>query len=149
MKKFLLLFCVVFLTTFTLVLGQLERFEDDEPEQEIEPMADRIGNGTVSEHVTFMASLRLKALDLPYGKGHICGAVFITRQHLLTAAVCIVRIDKDYAPNELEVVAGVRSRYDVSHASHFEVSRIYYREEYQRFPVLGMDGNLVILVVSN
>lgn len=139
MKKFSV-FCLVLL--FSSIFGQLENFEEDE--QEIHPTVGKFG----SEHLTFMASLRLKALDSPYGKGHVCGAVFITRQHLLTAAVCVIRITRDYTADELEIVAGVRNRYDISGAHKFDISRIHYRPEYQRFPVLGMDGNVVILEVS-
>lgn len=144
MKTFSLV-CVIFLPFFNLISGQLEDFED---EQEIQSTAGKFGGGTVvSEHVTFMASLRLKAFDSPYGNGHVCGAVFVTRQHLLTSAVCVVKVNRDYTADELEIVAGVRNRYDMSGAHKFDVSRIYYRPEYQRFPVLGMDGNVAILMV--
>jgi hypothetical protein len=67
MKKLSFLFCVIFLSTFNSIQSQLEGMKDDE-EQEIDPLSGRIGNGTVSEHVTFMASLRLKAFDSPNWK---------------------------------------------------------------------------------
>lgn len=144
MKKFSV-FCVIFLSILnSFISGQLEGFDD---EQEIQPTAGKFGYATISEHVTFMASLRLKAMDSPYGNGHVCGAVFITRKHLLSAAVCVIKINRDYTVDELEIVAGVRNRYENGGAHKFDVLRIYYRTEYQRFPVLGMDGNVVILEV--
>ena len=144
MKTFQAILCVISVVLSSST-GQLEDFEYEE--QEIEATAGKIGNGTLSEHIPFLASLRLKLEDSPFGKGHICGAVFITRQYLLTAAVCVVRIDKDYGPEELEVVAGIRSRYDDSGAYSFKVSEVIVRSEYLRWPVMGMDGNLAILKV--
>jgi secreted trypsin-like serine protease len=144
MKRFGIISCA-FLLLLKLTSGQVEDFEYEEPEEQ--KVLGKIGNGTVSEHVPFMASLRRKDLESPYGNGHLCGAVFITRQHLLTAAVCVVRIDKDYRADELIVVAGVRNRYDESGAHKFNVASVNPRLEYLRFPVMGMDGNLAIIEV--
>jgi secreted trypsin-like serine protease len=146
MKRFGIISCVVLLL-LKLTSGQVEDFEYELEEPEEQKVSGKIGNGTVSEHIPFMASLRLKELESVFGYGHICGAVFITRRHLLTAAVCVVRIDKDYKAEDLVVVAGVRNRYDASGAYKFNVASITTRSEYLRFPVMGMDGNLAILEV--
>lgn len=126
----------------TSAIGELEDFSMQR--QDVNPA---LGNGTVSEHAEFMASLRLKAIDFPYGNGHICGAVFITRQHLLTAAVCVVKIDRNIRADELEVVAGTRLRYDDTNAHRLAVAQVVVPLEYERFPVMGMDGNVAILTV--
>jgi secreted trypsin-like serine protease len=136
-------FAIILLIFISSTVCELEDFTMHR--QEVSPA---LGNGTFSEHVSFMASLRLKAIDSPYGSGHICGAVFITRQHLLTAAVCVVKIDRDIRADELEVVAGTRLRYDDNNAHRLAVAQVIVPLEYQRFPVMGMDGNLAILTVT-
>ena len=103
---------------------------------------------TVSENAKFVASLRLKRLDEPFGKGHICGAVFITRKHLLTAAVCIVRVTGIYQADELEIVAGTQSRYQLRDAHRFNISMIQKPFEYKPLPVMGMDFNFAIIQVK-
>lgn len=137
------LFSFILLATIGSIAGELEDFSSQR--QEIIPL---LGNGTASEHVSFMASLRLTEIDSPFGFGHICGAVFITRQVLLTAAVCVVKIDRDYRADELQIVAGSRMRYADTGAYRLSIEKIYVHSQYQRFPVMGMDGNVAIIVVS-
>lgn len=137
------LFALLSLLVFCSVSGQIEDFEL-QAAPEVKPA---LGNGTVSEQISFMASLRVRASDSPYGNGHVCGAVFITKRHLLTAAVCIVKIERVLKPENLIVVAGSRSRYAAPGAHVFDVEFIYIPEKYQRFPVLGMNWNVAIIRV--
>lgn len=61
-----------------------------------------------------MASLRLKPKEprrpTDSNDGFICSAVFLTREHLLTAASCIVRTGTFWSFNQLNIVAGTRIR---------------------------------------
>lgn len=146
------LFALVSLLVFSSVSGQIEGIEGDEGFEGIEVQAapevkSSLGNGTVSEQISFMASLRVRASDSPYGNGHICGAAFVTRRHLLTAAVCLVKIERVLRPEHLIVVAGSRLRYAAPGAHVFDVANIHIPEKYQRFPVLGMDWNVAIIEV--
>lgn len=66
-------------------------------------------NGTVSEHIPYMASLRMVSQDDKFGTGHFCGGVFVSRKHVLTVASCVSRLYQIH-PDEIVIVAGTRYR---------------------------------------
>lgn len=71
-------------------------------------------NGVPIESFPYMASLRLKPNEprrpSDSNNGFICSAVFLTREHLLTAASCVVRTGTFWSFSQLHVVAGTRLR---------------------------------------
>lgn len=103
-------------------------------------------NGTVSEHVPYMASIRLKSEELNknFGYGHFCGGVFVTRQHVLTLATCLSRT-RLIDPFELEIVAGTRYRYDDSQAYVYYVTKYVLHPD---FTNKNIPDNVAIIFVS-
>ncbi|CAO1366848.1 unnamed protein product [Diamesa tonsa] len=71
-------------------------------------------NGVPIDNFPYMASLRLKPTEprrpSDSYNGFICSAVFLTREHLLTAASCVVRAGTFWSFSQLDVVAGTRLR---------------------------------------
>ena len=71
-------------------------------------------NGVPIDSYPFMASLRLKPTEprrpTDSNNGFICSAVFLTREHLITAASCVVRQGTFWSFSQLDVVAGTRLR---------------------------------------
>lgn len=140
------IFALISLLVFHAAVAQDEDLlEDfDVHTQQVNP---KLGNATISEPAGFMASLRVRANDSPFGNGHVCGAVFISRRHLLTASHCIVKIERILKAEDLIVVAGSRSRYSEPGSHRFNISEIIIPSQYHRFPVMGMSWNVAILVV--
>lgn len=103
-------------------------------------------NGTVSEHIPYMASLRLvnQENDEKFGYGHFCGGVFVSRTHVLTVASCISRSFL-MQPNEMVVIAGTRYRYDETEANKFDVEKFVIHPDYV---VTQLPHNLAIIYVS-
>lgn len=71
-------------------------------------------NGVPIDSFPYMASLRLKPNEprrpSDSNNGFICSAVFLTREHLLTAASCVVRRGTFWSFSQLHVEAGTRVR---------------------------------------
>jgi len=115
--------------------------EDQEPEVEIDTHGLAI-NETVSAHIPYMASLRLVASEVnkTLGYGHFCGAVFVSRRHLVTLASCL-----DKQPSEIQIVAGTRYRYE-------EVSKVNLTAErfviHSGYTAKNLPNNVAIIVVS-
>ncbi|CAO1386838.1 unnamed protein product [Diamesa serratosioi] len=79
-----------------------------------EPVKPFIANGTISEYVPYMVSIRHRINEIDgFGLGHICGGVLITRSHILTLGSCINRTTNDgsqisWRPDQLRLVLGSR-----------------------------------------
>lgn len=103
-------------------------------------------NGTVSEHIKFMASIRLKSDESKnkFGYGHFCGGVFISRKHILTVASCLKRVET-LDPNDLLIIAGTRYRYDSTEADILEASQIKLHPNYA---IKSLPNNVAIITVS-
>lgn len=104
-------------------------------------------NGTVCEHIPYMASIRLRSQERKesFGNGHFCGGVFITSSHVLTLASCLSRSKKVEA-DEIEIIAGTRYRYDATEAKTFNPSRIIIHPNYDS---QSISNNVAIIVVSS
>lgn len=134
---------------FSLVVLIIAAKADDAIELEdfglldISPM---MGNGTVSELTSYMASLRLLSEDMnkQFGYGHFCGGVFISRQHVLTLASCLQRSRIVYS-FELQIVGGTRYRYDNTDANILFASQIVIHPGYSTTEI---PNNLAIIFVS-
>lgn len=103
-------------------------------------------NGTVSEHIPYMASLRManQENDKNFGYGHFCGGVFVSRTHVLTVASCVSR-SFQMQPNEIVVIAGTRYRYEETDANKYEVDKFVIHPDYV---VTQLPHNLAIIYVS-
>lgn len=103
-------------------------------------------NGTVSEHIPYMASLRMvnQENDDKFGYGHFCGGVFVSRTHVLTVASCVSR-SFQMQPNEIVIIAGTRYRYDETDANKYSVDKIVIHPDYV---VTQLPHNLAIIRVS-
>lgn len=102
-------------------------------------------NGTVSEHIPYMASLRMVNQENDnFGYGHFCGGVFVSRTHVLTVASCVSR-SFQMQPNEIVIVAGTRYRYDETDANKYSVDKIVIHPDYV---VTQLPHNLAIIRVS-
>lgn len=71
-------------------------------------------NGVPIDDFPYMASLRLKPTETrrpsDSSNGFICSAVFLTREHLITSASCVLRTGTFWSFNQLQIVAGTRLR---------------------------------------
>lgn len=103
-------------------------------------------NGTVSEHIPYMASLRMfsQENDDNFGFGHFCGGVFVSRRHVLTVASCVSRSFQMH-PDEIVVVAGTRYRYDSTDSNKYLVDKFVIHPDYV---VTQLPNNLAIIYVS-
>lgn len=105
-----------------------------------------MNNGTVSEQIPYMASIRLlsEEINQKFGYGHYCGGVFITRKHILTLASCLSRKSM-ITPQEVLVVAGTRYRYDNTQAQISAVEKIEIHPDYA---INGLPNNIAVIFVS-
>ena len=105
-----------------------------------------IVNGTVSEHIPYMASIRLISHEKSegFGYGHFCGGVFVSKQHVLTLASCLSN-GFEIKPDEIEVIAGTRYRYEEADARKFLIEKYVLHPDYT---MIGLPNNLAILTVS-
>lgn len=116
-----------------------------------DPVTNFMSNGSVSEHIPYMVSIRHKTREKNgFGFGHFCGGVLISRSHVLTLASCIDRTTKDgkqiiWRPDELLLVVGSRYRYDSESSSVFLVSEIRMHPQYD-FDELR--NNVALIIVS-
>lgn len=102
-------------------------------------------NGTVSEHIPYMASLRMISQDENFGQGHFCGGVFVSRKHVLTVASCVSRSFL-MQPDEIVIAAGTRYRYDDTEAKKYLVEKFVIHPDYV---VTQLPHNLAIIYVSS
>lgn len=100
---------------FVILLCLIVHFESNA--QQIDKSNDSIdafvANGTgFGTMATYMASIRLRP-EQPrerFNFGFICSAIFITKEHLITAASCISQHLTFWAFNQLSVTAGTSFR---------------------------------------
>lgn len=103
-------------------------------------------NGTVCEHIPYMASIRLSSQERKevFGYGHFCGGVFISNFHVLTLASCLSR-SKKMEVDDIEIIAGTRYRYDETEAVKFHISDYFIHPDYDKESI---SNNLAIMIVS-
>lgn len=103
-------------------------------------------NGTVSEHIPYMASIRLLSEEIShkFGYGHYCAGVFVSQKHILTLASCLQRPTL-VAPEELQIIAGSRYRYDESEAKRFTAEKIEVHPDYA---ISSLPHNVAVITVS-
>lgn len=116
------------------------------PEFHSQGIIPTINNGTVSEHIPYMASIRLfsEELNKIFGYGHFCAGVFITRKHVLTVATCMNR-ERVILPVELRIVAGTRYRYDDAEAKVSTVEKLVIHPDYS---IASIPNNIAVIFVS-
>lgn len=104
-------------------------------------------NGTVCEHIPYMASIRMSSQERKesFGNGHFCGGVFVTNTHVLTLASCLSR-SKNLEVDEIEIIAGTRYRYDATEAVTFHASGIIIHPDYDK---QSISNNVAVIVVSS
>lgn len=104
-------------------------------------------NGTVGEHIPFMVSIRIGSQEIieGFGYGHICGGVFLSRQHILTVATCVKRSENALDTNQLEIISGTRYRYDDTSARKYSVNRVFVHPD---FNINSIPNNVAVIYVS-
>lgn len=139
MKVKVLIFSAIFIFVDAAVLDDLDKLG----EQGVLPMQT---NGSVSEQISYMASIRLSSFETSeeFGYGHFCGGVFVSSRHILTLASCLSRSSVITA-EELQIVAGTRYRYDSTEAKIFQVAKYELHPDYS---VNDIPNNLAIIFVS-
>ena len=99
-------------------------------------MTTFVANGTVSEHIPYMVSIRHRSKEIDgFGFGHFCGGVLITRSIVLTLGSCINRTTSDdrrivWRPDEIRLALGSRFRYDPTNTSFITPRQIAVHPEY-------------------
>lgn len=102
-------------------------------------------NGTVCEHIPYMASIRMRSQDKEmFGNGHFCGGVFVSSSHVLTLASCLSR-STEIEVAEIEIIAGTRYRYDRTEAKSFQVKGYSLHPDYDK---RNISSNVAIIFVS-
>ena len=107
-----------------------------------------IANGTgIGSMPTYMASIRLRP-EQPrerFNNGYICSAIFITREHLITAASCISKQGTFWAFSQLSVTAGTSFRTGTETTVTRGIRNILLHPDYS---FNGLQNNIAIVLVS-
>ncbi|CAO1415173.1 unnamed protein product [Diamesa hyperborea] len=117
-----------------------------------DPITVYVSNGSISEHIPYMVSIRLITSEKNgFGFGHFCGGVLISRSHVLTLGSCIDRTSNIgrrivWRPDQLRLVIGSRYRYDSESSLVFSVSEIRVHPKYT-FDELR--NNIALIILQN
>ncbi|CAO1386858.1 unnamed protein product [Diamesa serratosioi] len=105
-------------------MGQFPRFN----------ITNNGNDNTVNDHIPYMASIRLEAIDKgDFGRGHICAGVFISRKTILTAATCFYQNDVLVNATDIRIVAGTQFRYEESKSTFIGLlEKIIIHNEFNR-----------------
>lgn len=134
--------CLVIVVCFANIVAQSSFHLDDFV---IPGVGTPRANGTVCEHIPYMASIRLRSQDREiFGNGHFCGGVFISSSHVLTLASCLSR-STEMEVAEIEIIAGTRYRYDKTEAKSFQVKGYSLHPDYEK---QNISNNVAIIFVS-
>ncbi|KAG5676492.1 hypothetical protein PVAND_006323 [Polypedilum vanderplanki] len=82
-------------------------------------------NGVPSKQKPFMASIRHRNFDDPFGSGHICGGTIITHNLVLTAASCV-----EITVADLLIIVGTNLRYNQSMSFNVDAREIFIHPNY-------------------
>ena len=116
-----------------------------------EPVSAFIANGSVSEHVPYMVSIRHRIKEADgFGFGHFCGGILISRSHVLTLGSCINRTTTDgskiiWRPDQLRLVLGSRSLYNLGESLIAIPSQIRIHPDYSWDE---LRNNIALIIVS-
>lgn len=116
-----------------------------------EPVKPFVANGTISEQIPYMVSIRHRIREADgFGFGHFCGGVLISATHILTLGSCVNRSTSDggriiWRPDELRLALGSRYRYDPANNLLLTPSRIIIHPEYNWD---GLLNNVALIIVS-
>lgn len=107
-----------------------------------------IANGTGLGHMpSYIASIRLRP-EQPrerFNNGYICSAIFITREHLITAASCISQRGTFWAFSQLSVTAGTIFRSETETTLTRGIRNAVLHPSYS---FNGLQNNIAIVFVS-
>ena len=135
---------------FCLIVASIDK-EFDLDDWYNDPVTAFVANGSVSEHIPYMVSIRLiTSENNGFGFGHFCGGVLISRSHVLTLGSCIDRTSNIgskiiWRPDELRLVVGSRYRYDSESSLVFSAGEIRIHPHYS-FDELR--NNVALIIVS-
>ncbi|CAO1383641.1 unnamed protein product [Diamesa tonsa] len=136
---------VVHFVVLLVIVVQIQAASNDDWNNE--PVSTFIANGSVSEYVPYMVSIRTKAKEAEgFGFGHFCGGVLITKSHVLTLGSCINNGKTVYKPNEINLVLGSRNRYDQLRTLIATPSQIRVHPEFNYADILN---NIAIITLQN